>query len=212
MLCLLLRRQSVIAQAPMQKTTSALLGAFVVAAAVIVVWRTGPKRDGAVVVAAVSADRTSPAPSSSATEGTGSSAALGLLEEKAAGVVRKAASRSGTVLLNGDIPGPLPDDAPAEMRFGVLKLAYRGAERAAPSSRTKEDALALALALATAAKGDFKAAVEKGDEGSSPDLGWIQRGVLEPAPNYVLFTLRPGEVGGPVDTPTGYWVMKNLSK
>jgi len=40
----------------------------------------------------------------------------------------------------------------------------------------------------------------------------MPRGVLEPAPEYVLFTTVPGDVGGPVDTPTGYWIVKNIGK
>ena len=58
----------------------------------------------------------------------------------------------------------------------------------------------------------FPSAVEKGDEGSTVAAGWMPRGILEPAPNYVLFSTIPGDVGGPVDTPTGYWIVKNVAK
>jgi hypothetical protein len=190
----------------MQKTTSAILGAFVVIATVLVIWRAGPRRDAAVVVPPMGASRTIeadvPAAGSAAVDPVHELEALHALP----------LGRPGTVLPNGSAPGPLPADAPSEVRFGVILVTYRGAERAPAHARSKEDAWKLAEALAQLAKSDFKAAVEKGDEGSAADLGWIQRGVLEPAPNYVLFTLAPGAVGGPVDTPTGYWVLKNLSK
>jgi hypothetical protein len=38
----------------------------------------------------------------------------------------------------------------------------------------------------------------------------VRLGILEPAPEYVLFTLGVGAVGGPVDTPRGYWIVKRL--
>lgn len=191
----------------MQKTTSALLGAFVVIATVIVIWRAGPRRDGAVVVPPVSSVVALPddPPASSALE-----APLRALEEQALRPVP--GGRPGTVLLDGTVPGALPAESPREVRFGVVLITYRGAERAPSNARSKEDALKLAGALAAIGKSDFKAAVEKGDDGSAESLGWMQRGVLEPAPNYVLFMLPPGEVSEPVDTPTGFWVMKNLSK
>lgn len=192
----------------MQKTTSALLGAFVLIATVLVIWRAGPRRDSTVVVpplsSAVPADDDL-APASSAVLDP-----LRELEEQTLRVLPP--GRPGTVLADGKQPGPLPADAPTEVRFGVALVTYRGAERAPANARSKDDAWKLAEAIASIGKSDFKAAVEKGDEGSAADLGWMQRGVLEPAPNYVLFTLKPGEVSAPVDTPTGFWVMKNLTK
>jgi hypothetical protein len=118
----------------------------------------------------------------------------------------------GTRLLDGTVPPALPEDAPKLLRFGVALVQYRGAQRAGLQARSKPEALELAKALAHLAQTDFKAAVDKGDQGSAQDLGRIQAGVLEPAPNYVLFSLPVGGVGGPVDTPTGYWVIKNLGK
>jgi hypothetical protein len=34
--------------------------------------------------------------------------------------------------------------------------------------------------------------------------------VLEPEVEWSLFTLAPGEVGEPVDTPRGYWIPRRL--
>ena len=45
---------------------------------------------------------------------------------------------------------------------------------------------------------------------ASDDVGRVKLGVLEPAPEYVLFTLGIDGVGGPVDTPRGYWIVKRL--
>jgi hypothetical protein len=66
--------------------------------------------------------------------------------------------------------------------------------------------------LGKLAQTDFKAAVEKGDPGSTENAGHIGIDILEPAPNYLLFSSQIGAVSGPVDTPTGYWLLKNLGK
>jgi len=94
--------------------------------------------------------------------------------------------------------------------FGVILVAYRGAQGAPAGSRPREAALALAKELAVEAKADFKAAVAKGDKGSSENLGRMNRGILEPAPEYVLFSLPKGGVSDPVDTPRGYWVVTRI--
>jgi hypothetical protein len=36
------------------------------------------------------------------------------------------------------------------------------------------------------------------------------RGILEPAPEYVLFMLEKDQVSDPVDTPRGLWIVKRL--
>ena len=46
--------------------------------------------------------------------------------------------------------------------------------------------------------------------GSSDDLGRVKQGILEPAPEYVLFTMPVNAVGGPVETPRGFWIVKRL--
>lgn len=108
-----------------------------------------------------------------------------------------------------DVP-PLPDTAPRQVRFGVVLVTYIGAELASPTARSKPDALALAEKLAADAKTDFHAAVRRGDDGSADDVGRIQRGVLEPVPEYMLFSLPAGGVSDPVDTPRGYWIAKRI--
>ncbi len=121
--------------------------------------------------------------------------------------------------LGGSLPDgtpvpPLPMNAPRQVRFGVVLVSYAGAQPSAggtrPVSRSRADAKALAAKLLATAQQDFHAAVQQGDAGSADDLGRVKLGVLEPAPEYVLFTSAPGTVSGPVDTPRGYWMVKRL--
>jgi hypothetical protein len=112
-------------------------------------------------------------------------------------------------------PAPLlPFNAPREVRFGVVLVSYSGAQPSAgggkPAGRSRADARALAAKLLVTAQQDFHAAVLQGDSGSADDVGRVRRGVLEPAPEYVLFLLDVGGVAGPVDTPRGYWIVKRL--
>lgn len=114
----------------------------------------------------------------------------------------------GFMMLDGTPVPPLQPGTPKAVRFGVVLVAYAGAEDAPRSARTKHDALELAQRLAAQAKTDFHAAVRRGDEGSADDVGSMRRGVLEPAPEYVLFSLPQGGVSDPIDTPRGYWIIK----
>jgi hypothetical protein len=108
----------------------------------------------------------------------------------------------------GTVPD-LPADAPKNVSFGVILITYRGAELAAADARTKESARELAKALAAEAGQSFEEAVKKGDRGSTLHAGTMPRGVLEPDVEYILFTLKKGQVyGDPVDTPRGYWVVR----
>jgi len=114
----------------------------------------------------------------------------------------------GFVMPDGTPVPPIPPGAPRNVRFGVVLVAYAGAEDAPRGARSKHDAFDLAQQLAAQAKTDFHAAVRRGDEGSADDVGGMRRGVLEPAPEFVLFSLAPGAVSDPIDTPRGYWIIK----
>jgi hypothetical protein len=126
----------------------------------------------------------------------------------------------GGTLPDGTPVPPLPLSAPRQVRFGVVLVSYADAQPSVaglsegrmlrPSTRSKADAHALALKLLSTAEQDFHAAVQQGDAGSADDVGRVKLGILEPAPEYVLFTLRVGSVAGPVDTPRGYWIVKRL--
>jgi hypothetical protein len=121
---------------------------------------------------------------------------------------------TGATMPDGSPVPPLPFAAPHQVRFGVVLVSYAGAQPGAsggrPASRSRGEARALGEKLLTAAQQDFHAAVQQGDGGSADDLGHVKLGILEPAPEYVLFTLPVDGVGGPVDTPRGYWIVKRL--
>jgi len=137
---------------------------------------------------------------------------------------------AGGTMLDGTPVPPLPLGVPRSVRFGVVLVSYAGAQPSAggggrPQTRSKAEALTLAQRLYQTALTDFHAAVQQGDPGSSDDVGHVKLGVLEPAPEYVLFTLGGSgsgsgdggvggsggsEIGGPIDTPRGYWIVKRL--
>jgi hypothetical protein len=119
-------------------------------------------------------------------------------------------SDAGGTLLSGDAPPALAAEAPKRVRFGVVLVQYKGAQGAPRTARSRDEALELATQLVEDARQDFKAAVGKGDRGSTEDLGYMPRGILEPAPEYELFSLPKGGVGGPVDTPRGFWIVRRI--
>ena len=57
---------------------------------------------------------------------------------------------------------------------------------------------------------DFHAAVQQGDTGSADDVGRVLQGILEPPLEYQLFTLPPGQIAGPWDTPRGFWIVRRI--
>ncbi len=117
---------------------------------------------------------------------------------------------AGYTMPDGTFPPPLGPGMPRLVRFGVVLVTYAGAEDAPRGARSKRDALDMAQKLAAQAKSDFHAAVRRGDDGSGDDVGSMRRGVLEPAPEYVLFSLPASGVSDPIDTPRGYWIVKRI--
>lgn len=114
-------------------------------------------------------------------------------------------------LPDGSAVPPLPKDAPSQLKLGVALFRYKGAQGANSGTRSKKEALKLAeKALASDAE-RFSSIVEQGDPGSSSDIGWLGRNVLEPAVEYAVFTLDQDEMlDRPLDTPRGYWVVKRV--
>ncbi len=192
----------------MQKTSSALLGALVLLVTGLVIWKAGPQRPDSVVVPNFKSSN-NPV-SSSSPESSATKTSVDIINDPSFRGIK--GLKPGFALLDGSRPPPVPDEAPDRVKFGVILVQYRGAQRASMATRSKARALQLAKSLAQLAKTDFKAAVQQGDAGSTERAGWMPAGVLEPAPNYVLLMTAPGEIGGPVDTPTGYWIVKNISK
>lgn len=113
------------------------------------------------------------------------------------------------VMADGSPVPPLPGDAPTKLKLGVALFRYAGVQGAGSTSRTRAEAFALAqkaLALPT-----FQESVSTADPGSSLDIGWIRRGVLERSVEYAVFSLAKGDTAPvPIDTPRGYWVAKRV--
>lgn len=170
--------------------------------------------------------RTSAAPASSASataasspsdvlpaddlEAPGGGGAAAILDEEPLEDDEIGNDAAGATLPDGSAPPKLEGDKPKSVHFGAVLIQYRGAQGTKASARSREEAETLAQELATLAKNDFEAAVKKGDKGSTNDAGRMYRGIMEPAPEFVLFGLDKGEVGKPVDTPRGYLVLKRL--
>jgi hypothetical protein len=120
------------------------------------------------------------------------------------------ASDRGHLLPDGRPPPPLPQGAPSRVRIGVVIVRYDGAQLAPPGAPTRDQALAHATTLLAIARRDFAAAVGAGDPGSAADLGVIERGILEPATQYAIFTLPEGGVSEVLDTPRGLWIARRI--
>lgn len=181
---------------------------FVIVVAVGALWARIPLERPVAAAAAPSAtEDTVPAPPAPAPE-TANAALLDLTPDAPAD---PSPSEGFDVLPDGKRAPPLPDSAPKEVGFGVVIVGYKGAQLAPTSSPTKEQAREKAQSLIDEAKRDFSAAVAKGDRGSTSNAGRVPRGILESAPEYVLFTLHKGEVAdAPVDTPRGYWILRRV--
>jgi hypothetical protein len=193
----------------MQRWISVLLGLGVL---VVAAWITAnglPARHHAV---AASGDANAPAGSASSEPG----GALAVADAGASGAEAAAPPAqvdvggrvgAGMRMPDGTLVPPLPDK-PARVHFGVVLVTYAGAQGAPEHARSAHEARDIANKLAVDAKTDFHGAVVRGDSGSIDDAGSMPRGVLEPAVEYVLFTLPVGGVSDPLDTPRGYWIVK----
>ena len=180
----------------MQRTQMALIGALLVSIVGLFFWR---------------AKQHSRAPEEPHSTQPAASAAASATEQPItpSPLPSVAAPAYSTQLPDGRQLPELPADAPKAVNFGVVLLAYRGAEGAPSDARTKDAALARAKELMAEARQNFGEAVKKGDRGSTAQAGSMPRGVLEPGIEYVLFTLKKGEVyGEPIDTPRGYWILR----
>ena len=185
------------------------MGLLLAGAIALVVLRGGPPRTPTVAAAdaGTDADAASDAGEQAA---DGSEADAGAATEDAGEPEPLGPSDAGTTLADGEAPPALANEAPKSVTFGVIVVTYKGAQAAPANARSKEEALALATQLAEEAKSDFKATVQKGDKGSMENAGRMPRGMLEPAPEFMLFSLAKGAVSEPVDTPRGYWVMQRI--
>jgi hypothetical protein len=189
-----------------QRWVTIVLGAAVVALAVLLAYRSAPQAGGA--HGAVDAGPTDAAAASTAAAAVADADLLTAPTFSFDGGL----SLGDMVALDVPMEGgaQLPDKAPRSVRFGVVLVTFQGAQGASSLARSKADALTLATKLAEDAKKDFHGAVQRGDNGSMDDAGRMPRGALEPATEYALFTLPVGSVSDPVETPRGYWIVKRL--
>jgi hypothetical protein len=177
-----------------QRSTSIALGGLVLLALALLLWKGGPRAVPPAVRPTWTATLPSAAPAL-----TLSVSVLPLQPPSPGGSSPPPSSAR-----------PLPPGAPRSVHFGVILVQYRGAQFAPDGAPFKPDALQRARTLAELARKDFKAAVKQGDPGSDEDVGRISRGKLEPGPEYELFTLAPGGVSDPIDTPRGYWIARRI--
>jgi len=188
-----------------RQRTIGLAALFLIVVAIAALWTHLPHTPvpAAAAPAATSA-AVAPAPTPSAVATLEAAVETALTPEEATG-------EGFDMLIDGRKAPPVPESAPQQVTFGVVVFAYQGSQFAAPGSRTKEQAKQKALAAVADAKRDFHAAVAKGDRGSTANAGRMPRGILEAAPEYVLFSLGKGEVAAePVDTPRGYWLLRRI--
>lgn len=97
----------------------------------------------------------------------------------------------------------------AERRVAQIQISTAGRDQQQAMARADE-------ALAKLAAGEAFAAVaaaysdDAGSRDSAGDLGFVSRGVLEPALDQALFTLKPGDVSRPVVGADGVYLLKLL--
>jgi hypothetical protein len=191
----------------MNRWTTVVVGAALVALIGALVWKSSRGPSSSTVAGAASAEREGRTAPSAADAGAGSEPLLTLKFDADGGL---ASARPSIEAKPDDLAAGLPTGSPKTVRFGVILVQYRGAELAPPSARPKQEALMLARTLAEAANTDFKAQVQRGDQGSMDDAGRIPRGVLEPSVEYALFMLPKGGVSEPIDTPRGFWIVRRI--
>lgn len=184
----------------MQRTTAVTVGLlFALGVVLVLVLGRGSRsaKEGDLLSSASAVATASAAPPTSATVAEDAPSATGLAEFD-----------FNTLPGGREVP-ELPASAPKTVGFGVVLVTYQGAQAAPPDARSKTDAQKKAASLLEEAKRDFNAAVAKGDRGSSTNLGRIPRGILEPAVEYILFSMEKGGVHAePIDTPRGYWLVR----
>jgi len=193
----------------MQRWLSIVLGIGVLALCVALAFFATPKQKSIAPAPSSTADESSSAATTGASV-DGGSIDLGAVTLGDQATDHTNGTGPGYRMLDGTAVPQLSEHAPRSVEFGVILVTYAGAESAPKNARPKPDALELAKKLATDAKTDFKGAVQRGDNGSADNLGTMQRGVLEPAPEYALFSLPAGGVSDVIDTPRGFWIVRRI--
>jgi hypothetical protein len=194
--------------APMQRSATIALGIVLLVLVAAAIFFGRSSGSGAKSTPSAKPVASTPAPKPSAAP---ANSALETAVEAALAPDEAGDGRTFDVLPDGRKAPELPDSAPNMVRFGVIQFAYQGSQFAGPGTRSKDEARSRATKALEEAKRDFAAAAAKGDRGSTADAGRMPRGILEPAPEYLLFTLAKGQVyEQPVDTPRGYWLIRRI--
>jgi len=98
---------------------------------------------------------------------------------------------------------------PATISFRQIVIAPRPSPEAKARTLTQADSLVLELRkgadFATAAK---RFSQDPGSKDQGGSLNWFRRGVMVPEFERVAFTLRPGVVSDPVESPFGYHIIQ----
>jgi hypothetical protein len=191
----------------MQRNSQALLGLLFLVGVAVVLILTRQSRVTSRAPLASASTSASAAPSSSVP------APISSIESAVESALSPddGASDGFDLLPDGKKAPPLPESAPQSVTFGVVQFAYDGAQFANKGARTKAQAREKARSFLELAQKDFEAAVAKGDRGSRSNVGRMHRGILEPALEYLLFTLPKATVyGDPIDTPRGYWIIRRI--
>jgi len=187
------------------------MGLFLAGTLALIVVRTGPAKGPDVAAADAGADGDASANGDAVAVVANADLDAGADADEDGGEPDPGASNdAGGTLLDGAAAPALAGEAPKQVTFGVILVTYKGAQAAPPSSRSRDEALVLVKQLAEEAKTDFKATVAKGDKGSMENAGRMLRGMLEPAPEFMLFSLAKGAVSEPVETPRGFWIMQRI--
>ncbi len=89
-------------------------------------------------------------------------------------------------------------------RIGVVIYSFE------QGKRSKAMAKALADKSLQVAGTDFAAAVKAGDPDSDADYGTFAPHSFDPDVESAIVAIPPGQVGGPIETSRGYWVVKRI--
>ena len=98
---------------------------------------------------------------------------------------------------------------PATLSFRQIVIAPRPAPEAKARTKAQADSIVLELRrgadFATAAK---RFSQDPGSKDQGGSLNWFRRGVMVPEFERVAFSLRPGVVSDPVESPFGYHIIQ----
>lgn len=102
----------------------------------------------------------------------------------------------------GAVDAPPPSANLGSFRMGVVIYGFE--------KRSRTMAKALAEKALETARTDFGAAVKAADPESDADYGTFAPHSFEAEVEAAIVAIPPGQVGGPIETPRGFWVVKRI--